>query len=158
MLDEPLKEKKGILQDRPLLVFIWAVLPIVFVFGFTLSSNLSYETSIFEEIGFYNLIVSQILAVLVMLLLPGILLSSFYNKNPWKFLNLLKMPSLAQILLAFGLILSANFFINFLVTLNELIPLSSFWEQKFSNLHEQASETQAYFLNYSGLDQLIWFF
>jgi membrane protease YdiL (CAAX protease family) len=57
--------------------------------------------------------------------------------------------------LAFGLILSANFFINFLVNLNELVPLSSFWEQKFSMLHEQASETQAYFLNYSGMDQLI---
>jgi uncharacterized protein len=155
MLEEPVKKTKGFLEGKPLPVFVWAILPIVFIFGFTLANESRSDSSFLEESGFYALILAQTFFVLVMLLFPALLLSSFYKKDFWNFLNLQKMPKKEDLALAFGMIFSANFFINFLVNLNKIIPLSPFWEQKFTNLHEQASATQAFFLNYNGLDQLI---
>ena len=90
-----------------------------------------------------------------MLILPAILISFIYKRRVFKFLKLLTPPKLSHILLGALVILSANFFLNYLMELNNIIPLPDGLKVKFQSLQEATSEAQAFFLNFSGLSDFL---
>ena len=143
-------EKEGSLAKQPLLIFIWAVLPIISVFGISLASTSPNSEDIFSNTSLITMSLLQIVSVVVMLVLPALLISYIYKKKVFQFLNMLNLPSFQMVLLVLALMFSANFFINYLVDLNHLIPLSPGLTSKFSALHENALASQAYFLNFNG--------
>jgi len=150
-MTNPNKEQsKGALTKQPLLIFIWAVLPIISVFGISLAGTTPNSEELFINSSLIQMSLLQIASVTIMLILPALLISYIYKKQVFKFLNLLKLPSLELILLSLGIMFSANFFINYLLELNKFIPLSDGIAAKFEAMHNNALATQAYFLNFNG--------
>jgi uncharacterized protein len=150
-MENPEKEKsEGALTKQPLLIFIWAVLPIISVFGISKASDTSNSADLFANTSLITMSLWQIASVMIMLVLPALLISYIYKKQVLKFLNLLKLPSLALLLLSLGIMFSANFFINYLLVLNKIIPLSAGLALKFEAMHNNALASQDYFLNFNG--------
>jgi hypothetical protein len=137
------------LAKRPLIIFIWAVLPIILIFGISITSDTPNSDEFFDNNSLITLCLLQILSVFVMLVIPALLISYIYKKQVFSFLNLNKLPKIELLLLALGIMLSANFFINYLAELNNLIPLSPALTSKFKALHENALSSQNYFLNFN---------
>ena len=155
MKDELPQEKRGTLEHRPLLVFIWAVLPIIAVFGVTIMRPSPSSLELIGNQSILELSLAQIVSVIIMLILPAILISFIYKRRVFKFLKLLTPPKLSHILLGALVILSANFFLNYLMELNNIIPLPDGLKVKFQSLQEATSEAQAFFLNFSGLSDFL---
>ena len=155
MKDELPQEKRGTLEHRPLLVFIWAVLPIIAVFGVTIMRPSPSSLELVGNQSILELSLAQIVSVIIMLILPAILISFIYKRRVFKFLKLLTPPKLSHILLGALVILSANFFLNYLMELNNIIPLPDGLKVKFQSLQEATSEAQAFFLNFSGLSDFL---
>jgi membrane protease YdiL (CAAX protease family) len=150
-MENPEKEKsEGALTKQPLLIFIWAVLPIISVFGISMASDTSNSEDLFANTSLITMSLWQIASVMIMLVLPALLISYIYKKQVLKFLNLLKLPSLELLLLSLGIMFSANFFINYLLVLNKIIPLSAGLALKFEAMHNNALASQDYFLNFNG--------
>lgn len=150
-MENPEKEKsEGALTKQPLLIFIWAVLPIISVFGISMASDTPNSEDLFANTSLITMSLWQIASVMIMLVLPALLISYIYKKQVLKFLNLLKLPSLELLLLSLGIMFSANFFINYLLVLNKIIPLSAGLALKFEAMHNNALASQDYFLNFNG--------
>lgn len=150
-MEETNKEKKpnSFFRDKPLLVFIWAVLPIIVVFSSTLLTASSAQTDIDSFGNIVQLSLAQILSVIILFVLPALLLSFVYKRDIFGFLNLKKMPTLKQVVLVLALILSSNLFLNYLIDINELIPLSEGLATKFEALQDSTIAMQEKFLAFS---------
>lgn len=141
---------KGFLAKRPLLVFVWAVAPILAIFGVTVMNPVIDSAQIIGEQSIAELSLAQLASVFIMLIIPALLIAYLYRGNAYEFFNLKSAPKPSQLLLATALILSANFFLNYLMDLNALIPLGDGLANKFQALQDSTSQTQAFFLNFDG--------
>lgn len=140
---------KGFFRNNPLLVFIWAVLPIIVVFTSTLLTTSSTETAIDAYGSIISLSMAQIISVLILFVLPVLLLSFVYKRDIFGFLNMLKAPSIMQIIMVLALILSSNLFLNYLIEINKMIPLNEGLAVKFTALQESTIAMQEKFLAFS---------
>lgn len=150
MTKQDKEQPKGALTNQPLIIFLWAVLPIISVFGISLASDTPNTEDLFLNTSLIKMSLLQISSVLIMLVLPALFISYIYKKEVFKFLNLTKLPSWDLLFLVLGIMFSANFFINYLLELNKLIPLSPSLALKFESLHNNALAGQNYFLNFNG--------
>ena len=150
MLDEPEKNSEGRFQKNPLLILIWAVMPIVVVFGFSMTAVTQENLGQLDGASIISMSIAQIVSVGIMLVLPALLISYVYKKDIWTFLGLRKLPKLTEILIAAGIVLSANTFLNYLLDLNAVIPLPDNMADKFQLLQETTSQSQAFFLDFNG--------
>lgn len=149
-MEEESKANKGTLEHRPLLVFVWAVLPIIAIFGVTIMGPTVDSEDIIAGQSLVGMSIAQIVSVFIMLIVPALLIAYIYKRKVWNFLRLLKAPSAIHLLLGTLIILSANFFLNYLMDLNALIPLSEGLTDKFQGLQDVTTETQNFFLEFSG--------
>ena len=155
MEDDLPQKKRGILEHRPLMVFLWAVLPIIAVFGVTIMRPSPSSLELIGNQSILELGLTQIVSVIIMLILPAILITYVYKRYVFEFLKLLNPPKLSHIALGALIILSANFFLNYLMELNNIIPLPDGLKVKFQGLQELTSEAQAFFLKFSGLSEFL---
>ncbi len=155
MENDSSKPQKGTLEHRPLLIFVWAVLPIIAIFGVTIMSPTASSTELIANQSLIGLSLAQLISVLIMLVIPALLIAYIYKRKVLNFLNLLKAPDPIHLLLGAILILSSNFFLNYLMDLNAMIPLSEALTNKFEGLQEATTETQAFFLNFSGVTEFL---
>lgn len=150
LLDEEKNKKKGRFQDNPLLILIWAVMPIVVIFGNGIASLNHNKPTSFEDYSIFILGLVQVVSMLIMFVVTALLIAFVYKKDVLSFLNMRKLPKVSHLLLAAGIILSANLFLNYLLQFNEMIPLPGNLTDKFQQLHDSATEGQALFLNFTG--------
>ncbi|MEZ4916059.1 MAG: type II CAAX endopeptidase family protein [Chitinophagales bacterium] len=151
----PKETPKGFFRNNPLLVFIWTVLPIIVVFTSTLLTASATDTSIDNYGSIVSLSIAQIVSVVILFVLPVLLLSFVYKRNIFGFLNMLKLPSVKQVAFVLALILSSNLFLNFLMEINEMIPLSEGLEAKFTALQESTIAMQGKFLDFSNVFEFV---
>lgn len=150
MTSETPSNKEGILAQKPILVFIWAVLPVILIFSATFNTG-AENFDLGNKYSIIQLSLMQVLSVLIMLVIPAIVIAYFYKKEVFSFLNLDKKPSMLLIALSIALILSSNLFLNYLVELNEMIPLSSSLQAKFQALQDATTSAQNQFLGFQGI-------
>lgn len=141
---------KGFLAKRPLLVFVWSVAPILAIFGVTMMNPTLDSTQIIGEQSLLELSMAQLASVVIMLVIPALLIAYLYRGNVFAFFNLKLRPKASHLVLATVLIVSANFFLNYLMELNALIPVGKNFANKFQQLQDSTSQTQAFFLNFEG--------
>jgi hypothetical protein len=139
---------KGFLAKRPLLVFVWSVAPILAIFGVTMMNPTLDSTQIIGEQSLLELSMAQLASVVIMLVIPALLIAYLYRGNVFAFFNLTVRPQASHLVLATVLIVSANFFLNYLMELNALIPVGKNFANKFQQLQDSTSQTQAFFLNF----------
>lgn len=155
MLDEERKKPKGLLEHNPLLVFIWAAVPIVFIFGITLANIGSVENTASNEMSLYSMGMLQFISIVILLVLPAFILAFLYKRDVFSFFNLRKVPSLKMIAFTIALIFTSNTFLNLLTDLNALIPLPENLAAKFSLMHDAAVAGQNQFLAFTNLPEFI---
>ena len=133
-----------------MLVFVWSVAPILAIFGVTMMNPILDSTQIIGEQSLLELSMAQLASVVIMLVIPSLLIAYLYRGNVFAFFNLKVRPKASHLVLATVLIVSANFFLNYLMELNALIPVGKNFANKFQQLQDSTSQTQAFFLNFEG--------
>ena len=133
-----------------MLVFVWSVAPILAIFGVTMMNPILDSTQIIGEQSLLELSMAQLASVVIMLVIPALLIAYLYRGNVFAFFNLKVRPKASHLVLATVLIVSANFFLNYLMELNALIPVGKNFANKFQQLQDSTSQTQAFFLNFEG--------
>lgn len=158
LLDEQNKpNKRGVLESKPLLIFLWAAFPIVVLFGISLGTagNANPSEELVNNMSIWLISFVQFLSVLILFVGPAFLLAYLYKRDVLSFFNLRKKPSLKMVLLVIALIISANTFLNFLVDINELIPLPSGLEEKFRTMHDATVNSQNEFMQFTNVFEFL---
>ena len=155
MLDEENKKPRGILEHNPLLIFIWAAIPIVFLFGITISSIGEVDNSTSDEMSLYVLGAAQFISIIILLVLPALILAFLYKRDVLTFFNLRKAPSLKMVAYTIAIILVSNTFLGLLTDINALIPLPEILANKFKLMHEAALAGQERFLGFNNIPEFI---
>ncbi|MCB9255689.1 MAG: CPBP family intramembrane metalloprotease [Chitinophagales bacterium] len=150
MTSETPSNKEGILAQNPILVFIWAVLPVILIFSATFNTG-AENLDLGSQYSILQLSLMQVLSVFIMLVIPALVIAYFYKKKVFSFLNLDKRPSIPVVVLSIALIISANLFLNYLVDLNEMLPLSAALQAKFQALQDATTSAQNQFLAFQGI-------
>lgn len=158
MMDQPEDNKQKSFRIPPILGFIWAIIPILYIFTYTLNMEIDEATFGLGSGSIIKNSVLQILSIFIMLVVPALVISAFYKRPVSKFLHFDKLPSLKLALLTIGIILSGNLFLNYLIDLNALIPLPEHLAEKFRALQEITNSEQQAFLDFQNFPEFLMVF
>lgn len=106
---------------------------ILSIYGFDVMMDVSQSNFTPRSIEAFKLL--QTIQSLGMFAGPGIMLAYLYSNKPWKYLGLTKTSS-KNILLTMAIVLASFPGINFLASINELVPLSD-WMLGFESTAEK---------------------
>lgn len=149
-------EQNPMRTDRPIIAFAIGAFTVVLIFFMLFSVLSSLETEFrTTEIILHQELLSQFIFSLMVFVLPAFVLSRSFIPNDPDFLQYKKKPNFKTIAILIVAFFSTNFFLNWLVNLNEMIPMSSQLRAIFDKMQAQLELMQEAYLQVSSVGSFL---